>query len=48
MSGFVVQIIGPVVDVEFPEGALPGIYNSIEILKASVNNGTTTSVLGSK
>jgi len=38
MSGFVVQIIGPVVDVEFPEGALPGIYNSIEILKASDNS----------
>jgi F-type H+-transporting ATPase subunit beta len=38
MSGFVVQIIGPVVDVEFPEGALPGIYNSIEILKTSDNS----------
>ena len=38
MNGFVVQIIGPVVDVEFPEGALPGIYNSIEIVKASDNS----------
>ena len=38
MNGFVVQIIGPVVDVEFPEGTLPGIYNSIEIVKASDNS----------
>jgi hypothetical protein len=33
MNGFVTQIIGPVVDVEFPEGQLPGIYNALEILK---------------
>ena len=26
-----VQVIGPVVDVEFPEGHLPAIYNSVEI-----------------
>lgn len=35
MNGFVTQIIGPVVDVEFPEGELPSIYNALEILKAS-------------
>jgi F-type H+-transporting ATPase subunit beta len=34
MNGFVTQIIGPVVDVEFPEGALPSIYNALEILKS--------------
>jgi F-type H+-transporting ATPase subunit beta len=33
MSGFVTQIIGPVVDVEFPEGELPGIYNALKINK---------------
>ncbi len=26
MNGFVTQIIGPVIDVEFPEGELPKIY----------------------
>ena len=34
MSGFVTQIIGPVVDIEFPEGNLPKIYNAITIKKA--------------
>jgi F-type H+/Na+-transporting ATPase subunit beta len=29
--GKVVAIIGPVVDVEFPEGALPPIYNAVRI-----------------
>ena len=33
MNGFVTQIIGPVVDVEFPEGELPGIYNAVKITK---------------
>jgi F-type H+-transporting ATPase subunit beta len=33
MSGFVTQIIGPVVDVEFPEGELPKIYNALQITK---------------
>jgi F-type H+-transporting ATPase subunit beta len=33
MSGFVTQIIGPVIDVEFPEGELPGIYNALSITK---------------
>jgi len=31
VDGHVVQVIGPVVDVEFPEGHLPAIYNSVEI-----------------
>src|SRR6266576_3544377 len=31
-KGNIVQVIGPVVDVEFPEGKrLPGIYNALEI-----------------
>ncbi len=33
MSGFVTQIIGPVIDVEFPEGELPKIYNALEVTK---------------
>jgi len=33
MNGFVTQIIGPVIDVEFPEGELPKIYNALKVLK---------------
>jgi F-type H+-transporting ATPase subunit beta len=33
MNGFVTQIIGPVIDVEFPEGQLPGIYNALKVTK---------------
>jgi F-type H+-transporting ATPase subunit beta len=29
-TGKIVQVVGPVVDVEFPE-ALPGIYNALTI-----------------
>ena len=31
-KGHIVQVIGPVVDVEFPEeGGLPGIYNALDL-----------------
>jgi F-type H+-transporting ATPase subunit beta len=33
MNGFVTQIIGPVVDIEFSQGQLPNIYNALEIIK---------------
>nr|YP_009545346.1 ATP synthase CF1 beta subunit [Mallomonas splendens]AYO28500.1 ATP synthase CF1 beta subunit [Mallomonas splendens] len=33
-SGFVTQIIGPVIDVEFPEGAIPKIYNALKVENA--------------
>jgi F-type H+-transporting ATPase subunit beta len=33
MNGFVTQIIGPVIDVEFPEGELPKIYNALQVTK---------------
>jgi F-type H+-transporting ATPase subunit beta len=36
--GKVVQVIGPVVDVEFPSGNLPEIYNAVEIVKDEENN----------
>ena len=35
MSGFVTQIIGPVIDVEFPEGELPKIYNALQVSKGA-------------
>ena len=30
-TGRVIQITGPVVDIEFPAGKLPGIYNAVEV-----------------
>ena len=30
-DGTVIQITGPVVDVEFPQDKLPAIYNALEI-----------------
>jgi F-type H+-transporting ATPase subunit beta len=30
-KGYVTQIIGPVLDIQFPEGNLPPIYSAIEI-----------------
>jgi F-type H+-transporting ATPase subunit beta len=30
-NGRVIQITGPVVDIEFPPGQLPAIYNAVEI-----------------
>ena len=30
-KGYVTQIIGPVLDIEFPDGILPPIYSAIKI-----------------
>ncbi len=30
-KGKIIQIIGPVVDLEFPKGSLPSIYNALEV-----------------
>ncbi|MEX2373481.1 MAG: F0F1 ATP synthase subunit beta, partial [Dehalococcoidia bacterium] len=30
-TGYVRQVIGTVVDIEFPSGDLPGIYNAVDI-----------------
>ena len=34
-TGKIVQIIGPVVDVEFPPDRLPAIYNALKIRRGS-------------
>jgi len=34
VSGKVVQVMGPVVDVEFPEGKVPAIYNALTVSNA--------------
>jgi F-type H+-transporting ATPase subunit beta len=36
--GRVVQVIGPVVDVEFPDGNLPPIYNALRITNPAIND----------
>jgi F-type H+/Na+-transporting ATPase subunit beta len=40
-KGFVTQIIGPVLDIQFPNGNLPLIYNA---LKITLDDGTSTIV----
>ena len=35
VEGKVLQVFGPVVDVEFPEGHLPAIYNALKVQDAS-------------
>ncbi len=34
-TGKIIQIIGPVIDVEFAQGQLPGIYNALEVKSPS-------------
>jgi F-type H+-transporting ATPase subunit beta len=36
MEGQIIQVIGPVVDIDFPEGYLPSIYNAIKIPRKTV------------
>jgi F-type H+-transporting ATPase subunit beta len=36
--GYVKQVMGPVVDVEFPEGAVPAIYNALKATNKSLND----------
>jgi len=36
-TGKVIQITGPVIDVEFPPGELPGIYNALEIARPAAS-----------
>ncbi len=38
-EGRIVQIIGPVVDAEFPEGKLPNVLNELRIPRTSIENG---------
>merc|ERR1712070_392700 len=36
-TGFISQIIGPVVDVEFPSGDLPKVYNAIVVTEGDLS-----------
>lgn len=42
-TGYITQIIGPVVDVKFPEGKMPQIYNAV-IIKGTKEAGQEVSV----
>ncbi|MQY60453.1 F0F1 ATP synthase subunit beta, partial [bacterium] len=42
--GKVVQVIGPVVDIEFKNVELPGIYNAIRIISERFDNTTPSLV----
>ncbi len=42
-QGKITQIIGPVVDVEFPPGQLPAIRNALKILRPGEGNGDSGS-----
>ncbi len=44
-SGNIVQILGPVIDVEFPEGALPNIYNALSLTNPSISSDEDNLVL---
>ena len=37
-EGFIKQVIGPVVDVEFPDGNLPEIYNALKVTNKAISD----------
>jgi F-type H+-transporting ATPase subunit beta len=43
-QGRVIQVIGPVLDVEFPQGSLPSIYNAIRVLDDGRGDGAGPSI----
>ncbi|HTR02097.1 MAG TPA: F0F1 ATP synthase subunit beta, partial [Thermoanaerobaculia bacterium] len=43
--GKVVAIIGPVLDIEFPQGKLPAIYNAIHIVDDGKETGEKIDVI---
>ncbi|GMR04845.1 MAG: F0F1 ATP synthase subunit beta [Thermodesulfobacteriota bacterium] len=36
--GRITQVIGPVLDIEFPPGKLPAIYNAVKVTNTSIND----------
>src|SRR4030095_13794667 len=44
-AGRIVQVMGPVVDVEFPPGALPNIYTALRVSNAGIDEREDTLVL---
>ncbi|HVB34778.1 MAG TPA: F0F1 ATP synthase subunit beta [Patescibacteria group bacterium] len=46
IEGHVVQVIGPVVDVAFPEGHLPTIYNAVRITSEGFDSPIPINIIG--
>ena len=44
-EGWITQVIGPVVDVEFPAGEVPAIYDALEVMSNNSNETTGHLVL---
>ena len=44
-DGKVVQVMGPVVDVEFPEGKIPAIYNALKLTNTAISDQVDNLVL---
>lgn len=44
-KGKIIQVLGAVVDVEFPEGKVPSIYNALIVKKEFIENATSDLVL---
>ncbi len=44
-EGKIVQVIGPVVDVEFPESNIPAVLNALKIPRKSVETGEETELV---
>src|SRR5690349_11940532 len=44
-TGIVVQVIGPVVDVEFESGNLPAIYNALRIQAPAIEGGAPIDIV---
>ncbi|MEQ9321351.1 MAG: F0F1 ATP synthase subunit beta, partial [Polyangiaceae bacterium] len=45
MSGRITQVIGPVVDVEFPPGQLPKIFDALTVSNPSISDAADNLVL---
>ena len=43
--GKVVQVLGPVVDVEFPEGKLPPLFNALKVTNEAINSSPYNLIL---
>jgi F-type H+-transporting ATPase subunit beta len=44
-EGYIIQVIGPVVDVQFPEGKIPAVYNALQIPRLSVEDQSPSTLI---
>jgi len=44
-EGVIIQVIGPVVDVQFPEGKIPQIFNALKIPRTSIEDNTESDLI---